>query len=99
MALVAHALEVAGQVDEESQLFLRVDQPWGDYQARGQHQLSPLQFVDALLRSGVGLSAVNLEFGVKFNAKAGVVFASVDSEAIFKVSITWKDPGPASAST
>jgi hypothetical protein len=35
---------------------------------------------------------INLEFGVKFNAKAGVVFASVDSEAVFKVALTWKNP-------
>jgi hypothetical protein len=37
---------------------------------------------------------VSLEFGIKFNAKAGVVFASVDSEAVFKVSLTWKNPAP-----
>ncbi len=35
---------------------------------------------------------VNLEFGIKFNASAGVIFASVDSEAVFKVAITWKNP-------
>ncbi len=32
---------------------------------------------------------VNLEFGVKFSAKAGVIFASADSEATFKVSLKW----------
>jgi hypothetical protein len=37
---------------------------------------------------------ISLEFGVKFNAKAGVVFASVDSEAVFKVSLTWNNPAP-----
>jgi hypothetical protein len=36
---------------------------------------------------------INLEFGITFNAKAGVIFASVDSEAVFKVSLTWKNPG------
>jgi len=34
---------------------------------------------------------INLEFGVKFNAKAGVLFASADSEATFKVSLKWKN--------
>lgn len=33
---------------------------------------------------------IDLEFGLKFNAKAGVIFASVDSEAVFKVALTWK---------
>ena len=31
---------------------------------------------------------INLEFGLTFNAKAGVVFTSVESEASFKVNIT-----------
>jgi len=66
LALVARSLETAHQVDEEIQLMIRVDQPWGAYQVRGQHRLSPLQFVDALLRSGVGLSRVNLEIAVGF---------------------------------
>jgi len=34
---------------------------------------------------------IALEFGIKFNAKAGAVFASVDSEATFKVSLKWKN--------
>lgn len=35
---------------------------------------------------------IGLEFGVKFSASAGVVFASADSEATFKVSLKWKNP-------
>jgi hypothetical protein len=34
---------------------------------------------------------IKLEFGLAFNAKAGVVFTSVESQASFKVSITWKN--------
>lgn len=66
LTLAARILDVARQVDEEAQLLVRVDQPWGDYQARGQHRLSPLQLVDALLRSGVGLAGVNLELAVGY---------------------------------
>ncbi len=66
LALVARVLEVARQVDEEAQLLVRVDQPWGEYQARGQHRLSPLQLIDALLRSGVGLAGINLEIAVGY---------------------------------
>ena len=32
---------------------------------------------------------IGLEFGVNFKAKTGVVFASADSEATFKVSLKW----------
>ncbi len=66
LTLAARVLDVARQVDEEAQLLIRVDQPWGDYQARGQHRLSPLQLVDALLRSGVGLAGVNLELAMGY---------------------------------
>lgn len=66
LTLVARMLDVARQVDEEARLIVRVDQPWGEYLARGQHRLSPLQMVDALLRSGVGLAGVHLEIAVGY---------------------------------
>ncbi|MCP5007951.1 MAG: hypothetical protein GY941_29055 [Planctomycetes bacterium] len=34
---------------------------------------------------------IGLEFGIKFNASAGAFFASIDSEATFKVSVKWKN--------
>jgi len=33
---------------------------------------------------------VGLEFGIKFGAKAGAFFASADTEANFRVTLTWK---------
>jgi hypothetical protein len=54
---------------DEIQVLIQIDQPWGEYQSRGMHRLSPLQFVDALLRSGIGLSAVNLEVAVGFRPR------------------------------
>ena len=66
LMLTASVLGVAKQIDEEAQLIIRVDQPWGDYQSRGQHRLSPLQFVDAIHRSGVGLAGVNLELAMGY---------------------------------
>lgn len=66
LTLVARTLEVARRVDEESQFMIRIEQPWGTYQTGGQHRLAPVQFVDALLRCGVGLAGVNLEIAVGF---------------------------------
>lgn len=66
LTLVAKILEVARQVDQEGQFILRIDQPWGEYQARGQHKLSPMHFADALVRAGMDLSAINLEIGVGY---------------------------------
>lgn len=66
LSLVARTLEVVRQADDELKLMIRIDQPWGGYQARGQHRLSPLHFVDALIRSGVGLYGVNLEIAIGY---------------------------------
>lgn len=76
LMLAARCVEVARQVDEESTLLVGIEQPWGEYQARGNHRVSPLQFVDALLRSGVGLSGVNLEIGIGFRPR-GTAFRDV----------------------
>ncbi len=49
---------------------------------------------DALLTSFKEMNTpdeIGLDFGIKFNARAGAVFASVDSEATFKVSLKWKN--------
>lgn len=49
---------------------------------------------DSVLQALQGLNIpteIGLEFGVKFNAKAGVIIASVDSEATFKVSLKWSN--------
>ncbi|MCY2962069.1 MAG: endo-1,4-beta-xylanase [Planctomycetota bacterium] len=67
LQLVAKVLEVARRVDEDGQFLIRVDQPWGDYQARGQHKLSPMHFADALVRAGISLSAINLEIAVGYS--------------------------------
>jgi hypothetical protein len=66
LAIVARILETASRTHSDGQFFIRVDQPWGEYQARGQHRLSPLQFVDALLRSNLGLTGVNLEIAMGY---------------------------------
>jgi len=52
---------------------------------------------NTLLNSLKGINTpdeINLEFGLSFNGKAGVVFTSVESAASFKVSITWKNKKP-----
>lgn len=36
---------------------------------------------------------LGVEFGLKFSAKAGAIFASVDAEANVKVTLTWKGQG------
>ncbi|MEX0703651.1 MAG: endo-1,4-beta-xylanase [Planctomycetales bacterium] len=78
LALVAKTLEAVRQVDEENQLVIRVAQPGGEYLGRGRHRLSPLQFVDALLRSGVGLAGVELEIAIGYRPDGSACRDPVD---------------------
>ena len=66
LAITARSIEAAQRTDTEAQLFVRVNQPWGEYQAGGGHRLTPFQFVDALIRSRIGLTGVNLEIAVGY---------------------------------
>ncbi|MCA8988542.1 MAG: endo-1,4-beta-xylanase [Planctomycetaceae bacterium] len=66
LALTARMIDVARQVDTDSQIFIRIDRPWGDYQSSGKHRLTPWHVVDALLRSGMGLAGINLELSIGY---------------------------------
>ncbi len=66
LSLTARTIEVAKQTDDSVQCFIRVEQPWGDYLSKGQHQLSPMQFVDAIDRLGVGLSGIDLQLSIGY---------------------------------
>lgn len=61
LTLVARVLDAARKVDDDSHTYVRINNPWGEYQRHGQHKLSPLQFVDALARSNLGLEGVCLD--------------------------------------
>jgi len=61
MNLVARAIEAASQVDEHTQVSLRVVQPWGEYFSQTKNRLSPIQFIDTLRRCGVRFTEINLE--------------------------------------
>jgi len=67
LAMVAKTLETAIRTDSDSQFFIRIQQPWGGYQRNGNHQLSPFQFVDALVRSNIGLTGISLDINVGYH--------------------------------
>ena len=64
LTLVARVLDAAQKADDDSHAFIRVNHPWGEYQRTGGYRLSPLQFVDALARSNLGLEGITLELNL-----------------------------------
>lgn len=71
LTLTARTLDTAVRTDSDSQFFIRVDQPWGEYLRYGKHRLTPFQFVDAMIRSNLGLCGVNLELAVGYDPPGG----------------------------
>ena len=61
LGLTARLIEAARRADDDSHVAVRVSSPWGIYRRDGDHRLSPMQFVDALSRSNLGLGQINLE--------------------------------------
>lgn len=70
LSLVVRTLEAAIRTDSDSQFFIRIEQPWGEYQRFGEHRLTPYQFVDALIRSNIGLTGVSLDINVGYSQRA-----------------------------
>lgn len=62
--LVVKTIEAARQVDEHTQISLRVVQPWGEYLSQTRNRLSPIQFIDTLRRCGIRLGEINLDIRV-----------------------------------
>jgi hypothetical protein len=66
LQLAVRAIEVTRQIDGETPIMVRFDQPWGEYLRQGNFEVSPLHFADTLVRSGLQLSGVGLEMAVGF---------------------------------
>lgn len=67
LRLTLTALETLRQVDSQTPTIVGIKQPWGDYMGRGDWDLSPWQFADIIVRSGIPLTgfALQLDFACK----------------------------------
>jgi hypothetical protein len=60
--LTVRLAEAARQIDSGLELVVGVAQPWGDYMALQDRTHSPFIFADTLIRAGLNLAAVDLEW-------------------------------------
>lgn len=61
LRLTVDVIETIRRADARVPLIATFDQPWGEYLAREEMELSPLHFADTLVRSELGLSGIGLE--------------------------------------
>ncbi len=61
LGLTYRLAEAARQVDPTLEIVVGLAQPWGEYMAASERTHSPFVFADTLIRSGMNLSALDLE--------------------------------------
>lgn len=62
LQLVADAICTVRRLDGTTPVIITVDQPWGEYLATSSFDLPPLYFAESLVRAGLGLAGVGIEF-------------------------------------
>ncbi len=71
--LNAQLLAAAKQIHPEGRFALSISQPWGEQLARGERLYSSFVFADALLRSRVELTALNIELAVGWSSRGSML--------------------------
>jgi hypothetical protein len=61
LRMTVGAVDVVRRLDPKTPLVVTFDQPWGEYMAHGEWDLSPLHFADTLARAELGISGIGLE--------------------------------------
>lgn len=78
MRLSIGVLQTIRRCDPNTPVIMSLDQPFGEYLAKDHNGISPLHFADALLRSGLGLAGIGLNFRFGFDAGSTHPRASID---------------------
>ena len=60
--LTVRIIDAVRKVDPDLEVIVGIAQPWGDYLAQQERNQSPFVFADTLLRTGVKLAGLELEF-------------------------------------
>jgi hypothetical protein len=85
LRLAFRLFEAAAQVDPSLELVLSVAQPWGDYLVSEDQTISPITFPDDLVRAGVRLAAVELEFRVNSRPRGSLPRDLLDTARVLDV--------------
>ncbi len=64
--LAAVAAETTRRCDPDAPVFVSFDQPWGEYLSCQEIDFPPLQFADALLRAGLGITGLALDINLGY---------------------------------
>jgi hypothetical protein len=66
LRLAARSCEIARRIDPKTPVIIRFDQPWGEYMGREETDVSPIHYADILVRSGIELSGIGLDWNIGY---------------------------------
>jgi hypothetical protein len=64
LRLTLRSIEIVHELDSRVPVVISFNQPWGDYMARRDQDLSPLQYADTLVRADLGIAGIGLEINL-----------------------------------
>ncbi len=66
LRLAVASLETVRRLDQQTPTVVNFAQPWGEYLATENMELSPLQFADTLLRADLGMAGIGLDINLGY---------------------------------
>jgi len=78
MRLAVGILQTVRRTDPTTPAIMSFDQPFGEYLAKHRDGISPLHFADALVRSGLGMAGIGLEFRINYRTDSTLPRSAVD---------------------
>ncbi len=78
MRLSVGILQAVRRTDPNTPAIMSFDQPFGEYLAKHRDSISPLHCADALVRTGLGMAGIGLEFRFGYSSGATLPRSAVD---------------------
>ena len=78
MRLAVGILQTVRRGDPTTAAILSFDQPCGEYLARHRDAISPIHFADAIIRSGLGMAGIGIDFRMGYSTDATSPRGAVD---------------------
>lgn len=66
LRLMVTAVDELRRNDPQTPIVLSFDQPWAEYLATNDHDLSPLHLADSLVRADLGIAGIGVEFNIGY---------------------------------
>jgi hypothetical protein len=78
MRLAVGILQAVRSTDPNTPAIMTFDQPYGEYLSKHRDGISPMHFADSLVRSGLGMAGIGLDFRINYQGNSTLPRSTVD---------------------